>query len=558
MRKYLLLITITLFSLVFLSCTLTMNVENISSQKEAIVYEKYGEIEYVNEYIIIYKNLEAEFADVEGIDYIIDNSGRRSGVSPELRNNFYVFIDIVRHDDVYKLLVYNNIMRSSADKTQMFVLTDYFLPLEVEDMISLFDELSLDFEMKDYNLCFARKDSNLNGNLTNTDDLSLAFYDKLAEGDIFMSLYNNTTGYSLLGTYNDLILGNVNEKEIYYPLDLDYNNYTRYYFDTLNGFHLEFSKDNGQSFIVKDDYLDDFDVWDELLNNEVENNVFFYAFTFDEFLIKVGEARNPGIYTYYYPNDNDFDNLIETYNEEFFNEHILVFYYKFEAYISKNYVYSVTKKDDLLTINVNRFEGMAAALSSWLEIITIKKTDLADIEKVNLVVRTITPLQSSVVAYIDSEYIRDFYINGLTMDDFADLDNLKDIRFITASLNVDLRFNRQMSDEDLSFMIDYLENNPNVKSLGYKGKDFIRIQMNHHFFDEVVNKTLVITDFIDDDQLISEYNLSISIMNVNPFTIIEFILIDKGKEHAYKMMEDLKTGDYLYINKESLYSSASK
>ena len=547
MKKYLLLTNLLLISMTLFACGLSSDSLYIGDDKKEIVEDKYGEVEYISQDIYVYKNLKDEFNHIDGLDYIINNSGYRGSVAPEFSENFYVIIDIVRHDNSYKVLVYNNMMKKSADQTQMFILTDYFLPIRIEDVITLINNHDLIQDVKNFEICFIKKDSNLDSNLSNHDELNLAFYNKQPEGKILMSFYDDQTGHALMGTQNYIVFGNVKEKEIYFPTDLDYNDLTFFHYDTLKDVQVEFSLDKGQSFKMIDERLEEFDIWDKTINTEVPNVVFFYAFTYEAFLIKVDEARNPSIFSYNYLNEEEFDNLVEMYDEAYFEDNILVFYYKFESNVSENYVYSVTKKNDTLTININRFEGMATALSAWLEIITIKKSDVEDINKVNLIVRTVSSLQSSVVAYINKAYIRDFYLNGKTLEDFKDLDNLKEIKLFTWSLNVDLIFNKEMSDDDLNEMIAYLENNPYLKSIGYKGKDFIRVQLNNNFYDEIVDKTLVIHDFIKDEALINDYALTIKILNFTPIASIEFVLDDKGKDYAIKMIEDLKMGDYPFL-----------
>ena len=79
---------------------------------------------------------------------------------------------------------------------------------------------------------------------------------------------------------------------------------------------------------------------------------------------------------------------------------------------------------------------MAEALSSWLEIITIKKSDIEEVERIDLIVRTIAPQQSSITAYVNKDYIRNFYLNEPILSDFKDLDNLLDIELFHGSLNV--------------------------------------------------------------------------------------------------------------------------
>lgn len=65
--------------------------------------------------------------------------------------------------------------------------------------------------------------------------------------------------------------------------------------------------------------------------------------------------------------------LLNNYNEDFFEDNILLFYYKSESNISKNIVFNIEVKDNSLLLNTNRYEGMSTALSSWLYFITLEK-----------------------------------------------------------------------------------------------------------------------------------------------------------------------------------------
>lgn len=557
MKKSIIVISIFIITVFLVSCRSSLMSEVLINDKTKIVEDKYGEVQYIKENIFIYKNMEDELNHIENIDYIINNSGNRGSVAPEFANNFYVIIDIVKHEDEFKILVYNNIMKKSSDKRKMFVLTDYFLPITIEDITNIFSEKNINQSINELNIVYGKKDTSdisISMNTTNNDDLTIAIYNKQSDGDLFISLHDNKAGNSLIWTKSETYLGNVESKEIYYPKGLEYKDLINDKYNTLNDYKLDFSLNKGETFKNVDDRLIDFDIWNESINSEVFENIFFYAFSYQEFISKVELARKPNIYTYQYPNDNEFDLLIEKYNEEYFENNILIFYYKFERNISENYIYSVTKYNDTLTINVNRYEGMSTALSSWLEIITIKKEDVKEIKRVNLIVRTISELQSYIVAYINDEYIKDFYLNEKDLDDFKDLDNLKEINSFTWSLNVDLIFNKSISDDDLNLMINYLEDNPNVKSIGYKGKDFIRVQLINNFYLEVVNKTLLLRDFIEDEKLIEDYSLSIKILNFTPIAYIKFILEEKGRDQAFKMIEDIKKMDYHFLKIEWLYS----
>lgn len=554
MKKFILGVIVLLISLIAVSCEETSKGIFIDDDKQDIVLEKYGEVEYINEGIVIYKNLKHIFNDVEGIDYIVDHSGDRGSIHPELFENFYVLVDVVKHEGIYKLLIYDIMMKDNADKTKMFIITDYVLPIKIENILSYMDLNELEQDIKAFSINFLKKDRSLEFNLTNIDELSMTYYNQSMEGHIFMSFHDKKTGHTIVGTPYDVVFGNVKEKILYMPSTVTYEDYTYTNFNTLEDTAIPFSLDGGTNFNTVDGRLETFDIWSEAIDSHISSMIFFVAWSYDEFLEEIELAKNNEMYryTHNYLDDEGANQLIEMYDETYFEDNILIFYYKFEGNISENYVYSVTKTSDKLYVNVNRFAGMETAESSWLEVITIKKSDIKDIEAVHVIVRTVAPLQASLIYYIQEDYIRDFYLYGKTKEDFAGLDNLKDIRTFTWSLNVDLIFGKNVSDEALNEVISVLEANPHIKSMGYRGKDFIRIQMDNKFYDQVINKTLVIKDFVKDDVFIETYDFTISILNFIPIGYIEFHLDNKGKEAAYQMKIDLEQSTYPFLKKEEI------
>jgi hypothetical protein len=323
-------------------------------------------------------------------------------------------------------------------------------------------------------------------------------------------------------------------------------------FDTLDNERIPFSLDRGSTFKTINQHMEVFDIWNEATYEQVSTTVFFYAFSYKEFLAEIEKAKNPDFDTYDYVNELEFNNLLQIYNETYFKENILIFYYKLEPNLSENYIYSVTSEDDVLTINVNRIESMLTALSFHRHIITIKKSDISGINHVDLIVRTIASPQASVTYYIKKEYIRDFYVNGKTLEDFYGLDNLCDIKIYTWSISVSLTFMNSINDEDLNTIIRYLNHNPLIKSVGYTGKDFINIHLNNGFYDKAIDRTIKITDFID-EEIINEYGLKMTMRNFSPIGYIEFILENKGKEYASQMHKDLQDGDYPFLITDELF-----
>lgn len=550
MKKHFITLTLLIFLSFFLiGCSQLSNSVRLTDKKDKIVEKKYGELEYIIKNINVYKNLKEEFDYLEEVDYIVNNSGDRGSVNPSFAENYYVTMDIVKHEDEYKLLIYNSIMKRGADKTKMFVLTNYFLPIKIETVLSHLEENEIEQDIKKFHVSFIKKDKNTEYDFNN-DSLSLAYYNKIEEETIYISFYDYFSGVNIIGTTFDYYVGNTKEKIIYYPKNKDYQNIIKEVYNTLNDEKIEFSLNKGEDFKTIDDKLIDFDIWDEQINNEVFGSVFFYAFTYEEFLIKIEEAKEQK--EEYYVEGINYEGIKDIFNEEYFEENILIFYSKYESNISENYAYSVTKKDDTLTLNINRIEGMETAIISWTQIITIKKTDIKGVNKINLIVRTISEPTKKITAYVSEDYLRDFYLNPKTIDDFKDLNNLKDIQVFHWSLFVDLKFNKTITDDDLLDVINYLEDNPYAVSEGYRGKDFIRLKMDFSLYDKVINKTLLIEDFID-QEFIDDYSLSINILNFIPIGSITFTLDKPGRENAFKMIRDLCKGDYPFLEPIELY-----
>lgn len=197
MKKYAFLILLSLFLVIFASCTLTRITIN-NQEKYEIVSNKYGDISYVNENILVYKHLETEFAHIDGVDYIVENSGNRGSVSPEIRDNFYLMMDIVKQGETYKLLVYNNVLKNGTDKTKAFTLTDYFLPIKIADVLSLFEENNIAFDIKNMIINITKKDITVENEIyddlfENDFGIKEAYYTNATEGAIIMSFYDYQT-----------------------------------------------------------------------------------------------------------------------------------------------------------------------------------------------------------------------------------------------------------------------------------------------------------------------------------------------------------------------------
>ncbi|MGI6787122.1 MAG: hypothetical protein ACOX5X_00960 [Acholeplasmataceae bacterium] len=303
-----------------------------------------------------------------------------------------------------------------------------------------------------------------------------------------------------------------------------------------------FSRDGGKNYLLKDDQLEAFDVY----QTEESGYVFFYAYTHEELKEKINQNKKPNLYTYNYPDDQQFNTIIENYNDAFFEDHILIFYYKFEPNVSKNYAYALSKKGNTLTLNINRFEGHFAALTGWIEIITVKKEEIKDIKKIEVIIRTISSLQESIIFSIKEEYIREFYINDLTIEDFKGIKNLKKVTTFQWSLGVDVVFKEKISEAELQELVTKLEKCPKIKSIGYKGQTHIKIIIQGKYFDEVINENLDLTTILDQSD-IDQYQISLRYLDFTPFGFVTFYLENPGKANADKLAKDILEKKHPYL-----------
>lgn len=320
---------------------------------------------------------------------------------------------------------------------------------------------------------------------------------------------------------------------------------------TFDGDKISFSLDVGENWQTEDNLLEEFDIWDVKMNEEVPGMIFFSARSYEELQKKAVDNETTPFYSYMYLTDEGWDNLLDTYNEEYFEDNILLFYYKYEPNISKNYVHSVSVVDNSLILNINRFEGMATALSSWLHIVTINKTDVENITEYDVVVRTVTELQTSITVYPKQNYMRDIYMNGLNKSDFKGLDNLKSVTVWTWNIIIDIKFNETLSDARLNSIIEVLESSENINSVGYTSNEWIRVTIDNKFFDRYNKGTLKLSDIINDDIEDSDA-FTMEILKFTPIAIITLEMEKHGNEYAEEMINQLRKLNFKFIDYEEL------
>lgn len=307
---------------------------------------------------------------------------------------------------------------------------------------------------------------------------------------------------------------------------------------SLSENEIPFSINAGVKWRTSVDHLFEFDIWEVKRNEETPQMIFFYAASYEQLLEEVEKHRDSPILKYARNFDVRWDYIINIYNEKYFEDYILLFYYKFEGNISENYVYSVEVKDNTLTLNVNRFEGMLTAISSWLEVVTLRKEDVANVNEYNVEVRTITKLTSSMTVYINQESMRDVYLKGLTKEDFNGLDNVKSVELWTWSLNVDIIFNEKLTDERLEEILNLLEESENVSSIGYTSNQKIRVSVNNKLFDEVMGKTLTVSDLLG-EEIAKNNNYTLEILDFTPIAFVKIEMEKHGKTYYDAMKKQL-------------------
>ncbi len=293
-----------------------------------------------------------------------------------------------------------------------------------------------------------------------------------------------------------------------------------------------FSNDAGKNWMYVNDSLKEFDILNVKKNEEITSGmIFFKAESYQEFLDNMKKYNLPVL--------NGFD-------ETYFEENILLYYFKHEPNISKNYVYNVVIEGKSLTLNVNRFEGMDTALSQWLEVITIKKEDVKNVEEYNIVVRTICEPISRLTVNIKEECIRDIYVNGLTKEDLKGLDNVKDIQLFTWPIFVDILFNEKISEERLSEIINTLQHLSTIASVGYTSNQTVRVKLNNQFIDDYLNGTLILDKVIGDEIKDSDA-FTMEVLKFQPFGFVTIEFEKKGKEQAQLMIQQLKVLNFPFL-----------
>lgn len=308
------------------------------------------------------------------------------------------------------------------------------------------------------------------------------------------------------------------------------------YESTEGSIEISHSLDKGSVWTTSDDRLTEFDIWDVKYNEEISKMVFFYATSYEQLLENVEKYKTTAFYSYEYLDDADWINLLNTYNEEYFEDNILLFYYKYESTLAENYVYNVIIKDNFLVLNINRFGSGWMMISSWNNIVTLKKEDIQDITEYNVSVRTVSELQSSVIFFSDSDYL---YTHNISISSFPGVDNIKSVELWTSNIAIDIHFNETITSERLNNIIAILENSENIETIGYTDNEWIRVRIDNKFYNSYKSGTLTLDDILD-NMIDNCNNFTMEILDFNPIAIITLEMELHGKEYGEAMLTQIR------------------
>lgn len=132
-----------------------------------------------------------------------------------------------------------------------------------------------------------------------------------------------------------------------------------------------------------------FDVCYEVLNEELLNYIFFYVKNYDEFIYNINLVKIISIILKYDIKLIYFDEFFFIYDEVYFEEYIVIFYYKLEIRMSENYVYFVIIKGDMLILNVYSILSGVIVFSFYMYLVILDKLDVEGIIEFDLVYRFI-------------------------------------------------------------------------------------------------------------------------------------------------------------------------
>ncbi len=364
----------------------------------------------------------------------------------------------------------------------------------------------------------------------------------------YYGVYNNSYAVLIYDSMTQYL--DAEGSEIVDGVEFNYNDSNRiliFHYEQPSGPEVPYSLIRGLNWQLKNPRLDEFDIWNITYGDDNRGMVFFYARSKEELLSEIEKHKDqPVLYNPLLEN-NIVNALINSYDDEYFKDNILLFYYKFEPNLSENFVYSVEVIDNKLFLNVNRFESVLTAISSYRYTITISKDDAQDVEDFNVAVRTITTPIDRLSIPIKSSVYRNIYLNGLDVEDFNGLSNLREVRVYTSSLNVDIKFNTTLTEEELANILVKLEAMDTIVSIGYKSKEWIRVQVSHQFYDKITSKTLKLKEILGDEIPGSE-KFTIEILNFIPIVIVTLIFEKSGKSYHQAMKEELVRLNLSFIN----------
>ncbi len=364
----------------------------------------------------------------------------------------------------------------------------------------------------------------------------------------YYGAYNNSYAVLIYDSMTEYL--DAEGSEIVEGVEFSYNDSNRiliFHYEQPSGPSIPFSPFNGVAWWLKNPRIVDFDIWNITYGDDNSNMVFFYASSKEELLSEMEKQKDLPILRHPAHNDISDDKLLNRYDDEFFKDNSLLYYYKFEGNLSENFVYNVEVIDNQLFLNVNRFESMLTAISAYRYFITISKDDLENVEEFNVAVRTITEPIDRITVPIKSNAHRDIYLNGLGVEDFDGLSNLKDVKVFTWSLNVDIKFNSTLSELELASILEKLKEMDTIKSIGYTSPEWIRVQVSHHLYDKITTRTLTLKE-ISGNEIRGSENFTIEILKFTPIVIVTLMLDKPGKTYYEAIKEMLIELNFWFID----------
>lgn len=127
----------------------------------------------------------------------------------------------------------------------------------------------------------------------------------------------------------------------------------------------------------------------------------------------------------------DYQTLLNTYDDAYFENNILIFYYAEEPCVGYvNWINRIEIIDDTIVVNMNRYDpGWGyMAISYWFSEIKVAKADIPAAKNATLVLNSVKVAPKTLLIYIKEQYISQFEQQLFTIESFG-LDNILEIKY---------------------------------------------------------------------------------------------------------------------------------